>query len=93
MISIIIFRPISNSRQDDSPNRPSLDERLDIELGINETTEDTQNIIDEPKLSKYGSPFICLCKSVLLEAFELIYNSFRENPGSHENITANIRDK
>ena len=54
LFQTIIFRPISNSRQDDSPNRPSLDERLDIELGVNETTEDTQNIIDDPKLRADG---------------------------------------
>ena len=45
----IIFRPISNSRQDDSPNRPSLDERPDIELGDNERTEVAQNVSDDQK--------------------------------------------
>ena len=43
----IIFRPISNSRQDASPNRPSLDERLDIELGDNERTEVAQEIPED----------------------------------------------
>ena len=47
LFQTIIFRPISNSRQDASPNRPSLDERLNIELGVNERTEVAQDAPEE----------------------------------------------
>ena len=44
----IIFRTENNQGQIDSPKRPSLDARLEIELGVNERAEVSQDDRNEP---------------------------------------------
>ena len=44
----IIFRTENNQGQIDSPKRSSLDARLEIELGVNETAEVSEDGINGP---------------------------------------------